>query len=254
MNSVRSEWTKLRSIRSSWIAALATVVTAVTISALGVSGQLGAPASDLPTGWDPTDASLKGLLVAQITIGILGVLTITSEYATGTIRTSVAVVPRRSRLLVAKAAVLTGCALLTGLIAALVSFFTIQALLAGAGLPSAALEDPHVARAVLGAGLYLTLIGLLGLALGTFTRSTAAALGALVGLTLIVRAVAPALPEALAAWMGSFWPPSAGANVYAVVPIESAGGITPWTGFAILALFVVSLIVAGHVLVRARDV
>lgn len=160
--------------------------------------------------------------------------------------------PRRARLLGAKAVVTGAYALVTGLVAAFASFFAVQALLAGAGVAYATLGDPGVLRAVIGAALYLTLIALMGLGLGALTRSTSGALGTLVGVTLLVPAVAPALPGAVGQWMARFWPTTAGQDAYAVV--HAMGALGPWAGLGVLALFTLYLNVAGHAVFRSRDV
>lgn len=254
MNILRSEWTKLRSLRSTWFTAAATVLIGVGIGAVASAGQTRAyptaTAADR-AGWDPTAASLTSVTVAQLAIGVLGVLVITAEYATGMIQPSVVAVPRRGRLLAAKAVVFAVVALILGQLIGFTSFLIGQSQFANAGMPHATLDQPDVLRAVVGSGLYLAAVGLLGLGLGTILRSTAGAIGTLVSITLLVRLVAQALPESWAEWMNRYWPTTAGEKIVAVLPVDGALG--PWPGFGLLCGFVAVVGAAGYTLLRTRD-
>lgn len=251
MNLLRSEWTKLRSVRSTWIAALSTVAAGVALSVLGASDLLATAQSGLPEGWDPTAASLKGFLFAQLVIGMLGALAVTAEYGTGMIGTSLTTTPSRSRLLAAKTTVVAAVALATGLATTLLSFTAVQLLL-GAGLPAAGIGDPGVAGALVAATLYLTLVALIGLAVGTLTRSSTGSLAVLVGVLLLVPAIAPALPGALGDTFARYWPITAGQTAYTVVPVD--GALAPGLGSGLLTVAAVAAVLAAHVALRTRDV
>lgn len=251
MNLLRSEWTKLRSVRSTWIAALSTVAAGVALSVLGASDLLATAQSGLPEGWDPTAASLKGFLFAQLVIGMLGALAVTAEYGTGMIGTSLTTTPSRSRLLAAKTTVVAAVALATGLATTLLSFTAVQLLL-GAGLPAAGIGDPGVAGALVAATLYLTLVALIGLAVGTLTRSSTGSLAVLVGVLLLVPAIAPALPGALGDAFARYWPITAGQAAYTVVPVD--GALAPGLGSGLLTVAAVAAVLAAHVALRTRDV
>lgn len=252
MSVLHSEWTKIRSVRSTPIAALSTIFAGAALSVLGASDLLGTDASDLPGDWDPTATALRGFLFAQLVIGMLGALSVTPEYATGTIATSLAVVPSRTRLLGAKAAVVGAIALATSLATTIVSFASVQLMLAGAGLPAAALGDPGVPRALVGATLYLALVALVGVAVGALTRSTTTSLAVLVGVTLLVPALAPGLPGAVGDWFARYWPITAGQSVYVVVPVDDA--VAPWSGLAILVGAALVTGIASRHAFRSRDV
>lgn len=247
MNLLRSEWTKFRSLRSTWLTSAVTVVLGVGIGALSASAQARAAGDD----WDPTAASLTSIIVAQLAIGVLGVLVMSAEYATGTIQPSVVAAPRRGRLLAAKASVLSAVAVLLGQVIGFASFLLGQAMIAGAGVQHATLGQPGVLRAVIGSGLYLTAIGVLGLALGAVLRSTAGAIGTLVTVTLVVRLVAQTLPESWREWMSRYWPTAAGESIVQVVPVP--GTLGPWQGFAVLCGFVAAVCAAGYTVFRTRD-
>lgn len=252
MNVLRSEWTKFRSVRSTWLTILSTVAAGTALSALGTSDLLGAAPSELPGGWDPTAEGLKGFLFAHLLIGMLGALSITAEYGTGMIATSLVAVPDRSRLLGAKAVVVAGAAFGTAAVTTLVSFTVVQVMLGGAGLPAAGPGDPGVVGALAAGTLYLTLVALIGVAVGVLTRSTTGSLAVLVGGLLLVPAIAPGLPGLLGEWFARFWPTSAGQAAYTVVPVD--GMLGRGAGLAVLALAAAGIVLAGHICLRSRDV
>jgi ABC-2 type transport system permease protein len=252
MNVLRSEWTKLRSVRSTWIAALSAVAAGVALSVLGASDLLGTSASDLPAGWDPTTESLKGFLFAQLIIGMLGALSVTPEFGTGMIGTSLVFVPSRSRLLAAKATVVAAIGLVVSLVTTVLSFGVVQLMLKGAGLPAAGLGDAGVARSLISGTLYLTLIALLGVSIGALVRSATSSLALLVGALLLVPALGPGLPGALGDWFGKYWPITAGQAAYTAVPTDDM--IAPGLGLLILAVAAAATIVASHVTFRVRDI
>lgn len=252
LDAVRSEWTKLWTLRSTAYALVATVVLAMGFEVL-VAGGAGARFGELPperqAGFDPTSVSLQAvLLFTQVALGLLGVLIITSEYATGTIRASLAAVPRRGRLFAAKAAVLTAVAAATGQVVAFGAFLLGQHILASSGAPAANLGDPHVLRAVVCGGAYLALIGLLGVALGYLVRSTAGAITILVSLTIIDLAVLPLLPAVVA----RYYPVLAGLQIINVSHDPRA--LPPWIGFGLLIALVAVSLACGYTAFRTRDV
>jgi ABC-2 type transport system permease protein len=252
MSLISSEWTKLRTVRSTWIAAMSAVAAGVALSVLGATDLLSAQASELPAGWDPTATSLKGFLFAQLIIAMLGALSVTPEFSTGMVGTSMVFVPSRSRLLAAKAVVVTAIALAAGLVTTVLSFTVVQLMLKSAGLPAAGLGDAGVAGALVGATLYLTLIALVGVAVGALARSSTTSLAVLVGGLLLVPALGPSLPGVLGDLFGRFWPITAGQSAYTVVPVD--GTVAPATGLMLLALAAVVVSLASHVAFRRRDV
>ena len=162
---VRSEWTKLRSLRSTAWTLFAMLLLGIGIAALigvGAGESYAEMTPDERKGFDPTAMPLNSILFGQIVLGVLGILVITSEHATGMIQTSLAAVPRRGTLLAAKTLVFGAVALVFGQVMVFGAFFVSQALIAGQdGVPHARLTDPGVLPALLGAGLYLFAIGLL---------------------------------------------------------------------------------------------
>ena len=205
--------------------------------------------------FDPTNLSLTGVLFGQLMIGILGVLVVSAEYGTGTIRASLAAVPNRRLFLAAKAATFAIVAFLVGEVVSFVAFFAGQSLISG-GAPHATITQPGVLGAVIGSGLYLTVLGLLAVGLGLIIRHTAGALAAFVGLLLIIPLLTPALPSSIENAISKFEPTTIG-NAMTVVdthlPSGSAPTFNPWVGLAILSAYAaVALGVGAWSLVR-RD-
>lgn len=251
--NVRAEWTKLRSVRSTVWTLLATVGLALGFGALIAASQM-ASWDDLDAAerlrFDPTSFSLSGLFLAQLAVGVLGVLVVTSEYATGQIRATLAATPQRLTVLAAKATTFTAVVFGTGLVASFAAFFVGQAIFAPKGL-DASISDPGVLRAVVGGALYLTGIGLLGVGVGTILRRTAGAVATLVGLLFVLPIVTGFLPTSFQEGVGRYFPAQAGMAVFNVVPDPRA--LSPWTGFAVLLAYgAVGLAAGGLALVR-RD-
>ncbi|GAA3391761.1 ABC transporter permease [Cryptosporangium minutisporangium] len=249
-----SEWTKLVSLRSTAYTLASTAVCGVGLAFLISAGQ----ATEYTSGdaaaraeFDPA-IGLRSILIAQLTLGVLGVLVVTSEWSTGMMRTSLVAVPRRGGLLAAKAGVFGGVALIVGELVGFVAFLVGQRTLADGGAPHLGLGEPGALRAAAGYGLYLAAIGLLGVALGTLLRSTAGALATLVGATLLIPAFTPALPTALADFLQTWWPPTAGLGILAVTP--EPHGLGPWAGFGVLLGSVAVVTAIAAVVFRRRDV
>ncbi|MBB5084589.1 ABC transporter permease [Nonomuraea endophytica] len=238
---MKAEWIKLRTLHSTWwcLAALAVLTAGLGVIMAGAAAEAAHEGERL----EPVAASLQGgLLFGQVAIGVLGVLAVTSEYAGGTIRTSVMAVPSRSRLFAAKCAVVACLGTFAGLLTAVASFLIGQHVFAAAGLPRAALGDPGALRAVLGAGLYLGLLGLFGLAMGFLVRSTAGGVIIVVSATVLVIAILRLLPE----WVAQIWPMVAGLSVLS--PDGHLGG------FALYTAFVALTVGAGLAVFYRRDV
>jgi ABC-type transport system involved in multi-copper enzyme maturation permease subunit len=250
---MKSEWTKLRSVRSTVWALLATI--GITIG-LGMLLCLAYVARydrlDLQRrrNLDPTLLSLRGLFLSSLAIGVLGVLVMTAEYATGSIRSTFTAVPQRRTVLAAKALVFGAVALVVSFGSAFVAFGVGQAILARKHV-GVSLSDPTVLRAVAGAGLYLTVVGLLGLALGTILRRTAGAIATLVGLIFIADVLVSALPDPWDTDIGKFFPGNAGLALFSVRP--NADRLTPGAAAIVLVLWVAAAFTVATVALMRRD-
>jgi ABC-2 type transport system permease protein len=250
---VRSEWTKTRTVpstlRSLAVAAVLGIGLGALISSLAANHYAKSSLSDKLT-WDPTSISNSGLGIAQLAIGVLGVLCITSEYSSGSIRSTLAAVPRRGRLLGAKSIVIMTLTLVVVEVIAFAAFFVGQALISGHA-PSATLGQTGVLRAVIGAGLYGALLAMLGLAFGTIIRNAAGAIAVLVAILYVLPGIAGALPTSVANKVQEYWPTQAGGQVTQVV--HTANTLSPWAGFGVFFLFVAVLSGVAFALLNRRD-
>ena len=251
-DALRSEFTKIRSTRSTYWTLFALIVVCIGIGALASAGTASHPNGVSRASFDATQQSLAGLYVGQLVIAALGALTITSEYATGMIRTSLAVQPRRGVVFAAKGVVFAVVTLITGLIASFGSFFVGQAILSPHHL-SATLGQPNVLRAVIGGALFLTACGMLAYGLGAILRHTAAAISAAIGLLFVLTVLVQFLPSSWQNSLDKWMPALAGSQVWATKVTEGAHQFPAWGGFAVLAGWAAVAIVAGLVLFRTRD-
>jgi ABC-type transport system involved in multi-copper enzyme maturation permease subunit len=251
--AVRAEWTKMRSVRSTTWTLLAAIAVAIGFGSLVVVSQVNAWDTLSPVEqarFDATWLSLSGLFLAQLAIGVLGVMMITSEYVTGQIRSTVAATPQRLTMLAGKVISFVAVVLVAGLVLTVASFLTGQAILGGEGL-DASITEPGVARAVVGGALYLTTVGVFGLGIGTIVRRTAGAITTLVALLLVVPIISGLLPSSWNEHFGKYLPARAGMAVINVVP--EAGSLAPWTGLAVLVGYTVAALALGAALMQRRD-
>ena len=251
-DALRSEFTKIKSTRSTYWTLLALVVVCVGIGALTCAGTASHPQGVSPTNFDATQQSLAGLYVGQLVIAVLGALTITSEYSTGMIRTTLSVQPRRGVVFAAKALVFAAVTLVTGLIASFGSFFVGQAILSSHHL-SATLGEPNVLRAVIGGALFLTACGMLAYGLGAVLRHTAAAISAAIGLLFVLTVLVQFLPHTWQNNVDKWMPALAGSQIWATKPIGGPPSFSAWPGFAVLAGYAAVAIIAGLICFRTRD-
>ena len=251
-DALRAEWTKARAVPSTmWtlvVAAVLGIGLGALISAVAANNYAKNPSSH--PDWDPTSISNSGLGIAQLSIGVLGVLLMTSEYSTGSIATSLAAVPRRGRLLAAKAVVIMGLTFVAVEIIAFVAFLIGQALISGHA-PTASLGQPDVLRALVGAGLYAALLGMMGLAFGAIIRHAAGAIAVLVAMIYVLPGISNALPTSIEHPVQEYWPTQAGGQITQVM--RTANTLPPWAGFGVFLLFVAVLSFVALTLLNRRD-
>ena len=237
---LRSEWIKLRSLRSTVIVSALTVLAVVAFP-LPLSYQQGA---------NPIAESLTGVYLAPLTVSIMGVLVITGEYTTGAIQATLSAVPRRLGVLWAKAVVLTLAVFPVALISVFAAFLAGQARYASHGV---SLGAPDALRAVVGAALFLTVLGLLGLGLGALIRNTAGGVTAAVGVTFALPYAYDLLPPSWQPHVGPYLPMQAGQAVWAVPPQQTQGTLHPWAGFALFCGYAAVTLAAAAVVLERRD-
>jgi len=249
---VRSEWTKLRSLPSTAWSLLTAIVLIVGLGAgyslLRVTRPPRQPA-DLSS-FDPTAISLTGIHLAMLAIGVLGVLLITGEYATGSIRISFAAVPRRLPVLWGKAIAFALTTIALCVPATFAAFLVGQSILSSEHLDTT-LSHPGAARAVLGSALYLTAIGLLGLGLGALLRNTAGAISSLFGLLFAPQIIVGFLPSTWSDQVYRYLPVPAGVAVTNVQPAPES--LAPWTGLGLLCLYTAVVLGLAAWQLRRRD-
>jgi ABC-2 type transport system permease protein len=250
---IRSEWTKLRTLRSTWITLGAAALLTVGLSGAFGYGYNGAiQAGEVqPTTAEGLDVAFLALDLYALVIGVFGILQMSGEYGSGMIRASLAAVPRRLPLLWAKALVLVAVTGVLSLLVCLASFLVSQAF---AGSHGAALGDPGVARVILGAAAYPVAMGLLGLGLGAILRHTATAITMFVAALLLVPAMLEAaLSKSMEDTVMPYVPVVAGQAMYALEPNGPFKMLTAGAGGAVLAAYVFAVLAGGTALLRRRD-
>lgn len=249
---LRSEWTKFWSVRSPrWtlLAAVAlTVGLGALISAVRASHHLNA--QDLAN-FNPTSVSLSGMTIAELAIGVLGILVITGEYATGMIRSSLTVVPKRLPVLWSKIAVTASTAFGVMLAASMGAFFIGQALLSSHGLGTT-IGAPGALRSVVGAALTVSVVSVIGVGLGAVLRNTAAAISTFVGVFFVLPPLLELLPSSISTNLSPYMPSNAASALFGG---DSTGSSTlsPWAGFAVLCGYAVAIVAAAAWRLRKTD-
>lgn len=248
---LQSEWTKIKSVRSTvWTLGLAVVVTVALgalISALS-KNEFDKMSTEDRIEFDPTFTSFAGMGLGQLAMIVFGVLVVSNEYSTGMIRTSLAAVPQRGTFLFSKITVATLLALAIGMITSFVAFFVGQSML---GEHKASIGDPGVLRAVIGGGLYMTLITVFSMGVATMLRSPMLSLGILMPFFFLVSSILGNVSATKK--VGQYLPDQAGHKVMQVVTAGDDAPYGPWGGFTIMVLWVVAALIGAYVLLRKRD-
>jgi hypothetical protein len=249
-----AEWVKLRSVQSTVWTLLATAVVGVGLGAVVTSAQaarFGTRSLAAQRSFDPTRSSLSGFLFAQLAVGVLGVLIVSAEYSTGTIRATFSAIPRRPLVLAAKALLFGAITFVLGELVAFVAFFIGQGILAG-HTPTASLSDASVLRAVISAGLYLVVLGLFALGVAAILRHTPAAMSAFAGSLFVLPIIADVLPSSFSEDVNRFLPQQIG-TVMMTAHYHGSDTFGPWTGFLLLCGYAAASLVLAGVLLVGRD-
>jgi ABC-2 type transport system permease protein len=252
---LRSEWTKLWSLRSTRWSLLAAFV------AMGAGGIISAvismsqwshlSAHDRAT-FDSVDTAVIGLNGAQLAIGVLGVLVMSGEYSTGMIHASLMAAPRRLPVLWAKIGVFAAVTFALMLLATTISYFAVQ-LIVSQHHQQHAIGDPGALRVVIGAALFLTVLGVMAIGMGALARSSAGGIAMFVGVLLIVRLLVKFLPSSIADSVVAYLPSSAGTAVATHTLFEDAHHLSPWGGLALFCGYAALAVAAGAVVLMRRD-
>jgi ABC-2 type transport system permease protein len=266
--AVHAEWTKLRTLSSTWWLLLASVVSTV---AVGAATTAAIDTSQCPAREacladttrlslaDPTRLSLAGTWLGQVSIAVLAVLAITNEYSNRLIHTTFAMNPRRGEVLAAKAATITAAVLAAGTLGVLGSLIAGRIILPGNGFtaangyPPLSLAHEPTLRAAVGTVLYLGLIALLSLGIGTLVRDTAVAVAAVLSLMFVVPIVAQLIGDPQwSRWLQRYSPTNAGLAIQATTRMDELP-IGPWAGLGLLAGYAAAALVTATALLANRD-
>jgi hypothetical protein len=250
---VRSEFTKIRTVRAPYVTLLALIVVSVGLSCLvswAVAANWAKASASSKVGFDPTSVSLVGFIFGQMFIAAFGVLALTGEYATGMISATLTAQPRRIDVYAAKALVVAALAFVTGLIAGFVSFFACQAIMASTHA-SAKIGDPGVLRSVIGCGLFLAVCALFAFSIAALLRSAAGAISVAIGVLLIVPLLVMALPSSLSQDITRWLPSEAGSAILA--PVTQSHEFSAWAGFGLFCVYTAILLGAGLLMFNQRD-
>jgi ABC-2 type transport system permease protein len=260
-DALHAEWTKLRTLASTWWLLAAAVTLTVVVGAAVAAAVQCRPLGCAPaqTGADPAKISLAGVDLGQVVVALLAVLAVGGEYATGMIRVTLAATPRRLTMLAAKAVVVTGWAVAVAAAAVLGSVLAGRLILPGRGLSAAngyalvSLGNGPDLRAALGSLLYLALIALLALGITTAVRDSAAGIGLVLGLLYLFPIASAVIPDhTLSRHLEQIAPMTAGLYIQATTGLHSLP-LTPWQGLGVLALWALGALILGAVLLRLRD-
>jgi ABC-2 type transport system permease protein len=249
-----SEWTKLRSLRSTIYTLVVTAVVTIGFGALAsaiTASRWTTMAAEDKAQFDPLSTSLVGVNFGVLAIGVLGVLLITGEYSTGMVRSTFAAVPKRLPVLWAKAGVYSLVGLAVAVPSTLIAFFAGQAFLSNQHL-QISFSHAGVPGAVLGSAIYLTLVGLLGLGLGAILRNTAAGIATFAAIMFVIPPLVSILPASTANAIDPYLPSNAGSAIMKLG--HQAHSLAPWVGLAVFAGYAAFSIAVAALALRRRDV
>ena len=251
---VLSEWTKLRSVRSTRWSLLVAVLFTIGLPALFAavtSSHWGSMSPHEQADRHPLDIALAGVNLSQLAIGVLGVLVITGEDSTGMIRASMTAVPKRLPVLWAKVAVYAFVSFALMLPSVLIAFAVSQAILSKHNILQISFSAHGVARSVIGGALYLMVIGVFTLGLGAITRSTAGGISTFAGIMFVIPPLMNVLPASWNHAISPYLPSSAGRAVFALT--HGSDSLAPWPGFALFCGYAILTLAIAAVLLLRRD-
>jgi ABC-2 type transport system permease protein len=254
LNVIRSEWTKLWSLRSTRWSLLASFIAmaglGVLVAAVQMSrwGQL-QPHDRLT--YDAINTGVGGYHLAQLAIGVLGVLVISGEYSTGMIRSSMMAVPKRLPVLWAKTGVYAAVTFVLMLIASLISFFVVQAIVTQHHVQHG-IGDPGALRTVVGAALFMTVLSVLCVGLGGILRNTAGGIAAFVALLFVLPGISAILPASVNNSISPYLPLNAGTTI-ASHSFDNSHHLSVWGGFAVFCGYALVAMMGASVSLRRRD-
>lgn len=251
---LRSEWTKLWSLRSTRWSLLAAVVSMGALGPIIAAVQMGRWSQLRPQerlSFDSINTGVGGWHLAQLVIGVLGVVVISGEYTTGMIRSSLMAVPRRLPVLWGKLVVFGLITFVLMFAASIVSFVIVQSIVSQHHIQHT-LSSPGAMRTVVGAALFLTVLSILCVGLGALLRNTAGGIAAFVFLLFVLPGISAILPSSVNNAVSPYLPLSAGTTV-ASHRFDNPHHLAPWTGFGLFCAYAAAAIIAAAVMMLRRD-
>lgn len=252
-STTKSEWIKFRTVRSSVMGFIVFIVLTIGLGILITAVIRNHWSHSLPADrltFDPVTTSLAGTIFAQFAVGVIGVLFISSEYSSGAIRTTLAAVPNRFRLISAKLIVLVASMFVVSEIVCFSAFLIGQDIYRGV-VPTASLSSGVVLRTVILAGVYLTLLSVLGFGIGLILRQSAASISTFASLLLVLPLIIFFLPESWQNSITKFEPSAIGREMMSTSPPSQLFGA--WTGTMLLIIYVAVVMCVGMALMQRRD-
>lgn len=254
-NVIRSEWTKLVTLRSTRWSLLAAVIAqgalGIIVAAVQMNRWTHLPVHDRLT-YDSIDTGVGGYHLAQLAIGVLGVMIITGEYSTGMIRSTFMAVPKRLPVLWAKIAVFSAVTFVLMLVSAFVSFFVVQAIVTQHHVQHS-IGDPHALRAVIGTALFLTVLGILATGIGALIRNTAGGIAFFVFLLFVLPGITAILPASTSDAINPYLPLNAGFTVATSTFDAGSHHLSYWGGFALFCGYAAVAVIAAAIGLKRRD-
>lgn len=255
--TLTSEWTKLRTVRSTWLTLGVALLVCVGLSLLFTVANVVSYDSLPPeqrAAFAPGDTSLVGMSIGLVLFAVFGVLLVSSEYASGMMRLSLTITPKRGRVLLSKAVLAFAVPFVAGTVFASVAFLGGQAMLSGSHAPHLGLGDHGVVRGLLGWGAQTAAFALIAVALGVLLRSAAGAIATSIGIIFAPLIISNLLSEWLRAHIMAYLPSSAAGFLGAIEPdVKSPEYLTPGVAGLVLAAWVVALLGAAYFVLRSRD-
>jgi ABC-type transport system involved in multi-copper enzyme maturation permease subunit len=251
---LKSELIKFRSLRSTWITYAVALLVAdglgVLVAALRGNDIHNHPGGDII---DPVAFTLHGIFLAQLAIGVVGVLYITGEYATGSIRATMTAVPKRMPVLLAKTGIFAAITAVVALAMTFIAFFAGQAVLSTWNL-NVGLGHSGALRAVTGSALYLVCVGLMGLGFGFALRNTGGAIASLFGVVLVLPLIVQSLPQSWQDNINKFLPLSIADHMMSTRVDIGSHALSNGMGAVMLVIYAVASLAIGLVVLKRRDV
>jgi ABC-type transport system involved in multi-copper enzyme maturation permease subunit len=251
---LRSEWTKLRTLRSTRWSLLIAFIAMAGLGPLIAAVQMGRWSQLQPHDrltYDSINTGVGGWHLSQLAIAVLGVLVITGEYSTGMIRSSLMAVPQRLPVLWAKLIVFGVVTFVLMLVASLISFFAVQAIVTQHHVQHS-IGAPGALRTVLGAALFQTVLALLCVGLGGLLRNTAGGIAVFVALLFVLPGISAILPSSVNDSISPYLPINAGTTVTSHT-FDNPNHLSVWGGFALFCGYATIAILGAAVSLMRRD-